>query len=235
MQSPRNWKSPTKKLLVFCVFFIISGCSRQSVNVRPSFDEFFLDRHVSGYIRPSFNQENIRKSRAIREQIEAAAATDTSASDRVHVSKVRHRVVQPKPETDVRERPVITGAGRFRRAAEAYLGVPYLWGGVTQYGFDCSGFIWRVFQDLGYASFIRTNAQTMFDVQDSVSRSNIREGDLVFFVNPQNRRRINHVGLYLGDGTFIHSSSTRGVATNPLNDIYWGNLISGFRRPTLVN
>ena len=229
MPSPKNWRKATDYLVLFLAVFILNGCFLQSSrNIRPSFDENYISgTHTSGRIRPSFNREQVRQNQA-----SAAAQTDTlplTESDTV-VQNLVSDTTSSVEQNNNRERGPVLRSGRIRRAAEKYMGVPYLFGGTTRSGFDCSGFVWRVYQDLGHSSFMRTNAQTMYDVGKPVSRAKITEGDLVFFVNPRNRKRINHVGIYLGDGTFIHSSSTRGVAINPLDDIYWGRYLSGFRR-----
>jgi cell wall-associated NlpC family hydrolase len=233
MPSPKNWKKAITKLIFFLAFFILSGCTLQGRNVRPSFDENYIrEIHVSGRIRPSFNREQVRQNQAANVSVQEDTLVlqeIVAVAEQTAVFEVRHRQ-PPPPQEENRETVQSPRQGRIRRAAERYLGVPYLFGGSTRNGFDCSGFVWRVYQDLGHTDFARTNAQTMYDRGTRVARNNIRKGDLVFFVNPRNRNRINHVGIYLGDGTFIHSSSTRGVAINPLNDIYWGKYLSGFRR-----
>lgn len=93
-------------------------------------------------------------------------------------------------------------ASRIVEDALSWLGAPYLYGGTGPAGFDCSGFICRVFSDNGI-SLPRT-AGEMRELGEGIAIEELMPGDLVFFDNP------GHVGLYLGSGEFIHSSSYQG-------------------------
>lgn len=115
------------------------------------------------------------------------------------------------------------------RAAERYLGVRYRYGGTTSRGFDCSGYIWRVFNDVGYDNFPRLSSQAMYKKGRAVSRSAAKVGDLCFF-RGQSGRAVGHVGIYAGNGQFIHASSSRGIMYSPLSDTYWKPRFISFRR-----
>jgi peptidoglycan DL-endopeptidase CwlO len=96
--------------------------------------------------------------------------------------------------------------GAVRQAAERYLGVPYLWGGTNPAtGLDCSGFTQRVFADLGVTiprvSIDQSKAGTAV-----ASLAEAQPGDLVF-----RRGSPNHIGIYLGDGQFIHAPRSGDV------------------------
>ncbi|NLP06218.1 C40 family peptidase [Candidatus Fermentibacteria bacterium] len=93
-------------------------------------------------------------------------------------------------------------ASRIVEDALSWLGVPYVYGGTGPEGFDCSGFIFRVFSDNGIA--LPRTAGEMRAVGAGIGIEDLLPGDLVFFDNP------GHVGLYLGEGEFIHSSSYQG-------------------------
>jgi len=89
------------------------------------------------------------------------------------------------------------------RAAQNYLGVPYLWGGTDPAkGLDCSGFTQRVYADLGI-SIPRTSSQQATAGTAVASLADARPGDLVFFDNSSARAGIDHVGIYLGNGKMI--------------------------------
>lgn len=107
-----------------------------------------------------------------------------------------------------------------------YVGVPYVFGGTTPSGFDCSGFTRYVFASAGI-SLPRT-ADVQFEVGVPVSYDNLQPGDLVFFSTYT--YGASHVGIYLGDGKFINASSSRGVVVDSLSMSYWANTYIGARR-----
>jgi len=126
----------------------------------------------------------------------------------------------PPPAPPVPSAPPMTE--QIVTTANAYLGVPYAWGGTTPNGFDCSGFVRYVFQAKGI-ELPRTSGE-MHDEGTAVS--DLKTGDLVFFAN----RTIDHVGIYLGNGQFISSTSSRGVAVESLYSAYWSARYVGAKR-----
>jgi len=106
-----------------------------------------------------------------------------------------------------------------QRAAQ-FLGTPYAYGGSDPGGFDCSGFVRYIYGEAGYN--LPHNAAAQSGLGQTVSREELQLGDLVFF--SCGGGGINHVGIYCGDGRFIHSSSPRsgGVIYSSLTDSYWG-------------
>ncbi|GKV64925.1 hypothetical protein NCCP2331_10780 [Sporosarcina sp. NCCP-2331] len=107
------------------------------------------------------------------------------------------------------------------------MGTPYVYGGTTPSGFDCSGYIQYVFKKEGH-SVPRTTGQ-QFSTGTSVSKNNLQVGDLVFFNTTG--RGVSHVGVYAGSNNFIHASTSKGVTVTSLNDpYYWGSRYIGARR-----
>ncbi len=103
--------------------------------------------------------------------------------------------------------------------AKKYLGLPYRYGGSTPAGFDCSGFVQYVFSNFGVRLSRTTYTQVYEGVQ--ISKANLQMGDLVFFGSAGN---VNHVGIYISDGNFIHSSNTGDVVKiSNLNTGYYLN------------
>ena len=117
-------------------------------------------------------------------------------------------------------------AGKIIETAKKYMGVPYVWGGMTPSGFDCSGFVQYVFMENGI-SIPRTTAQQI-NIGSSVSKSSLKPGDLVFFNTSGSG--VSHVGIYVGDNQFIHCSSSKGVVITSLSNSYWSARYLGARR-----
>ncbi len=107
-----------------------------------------------------------------------------------------------------------------------YLGVPYVFGGTSPYGFDCSGYVQYVFAQAGI-SLPRT-ADVQYECGYAVSTGELIPGDLVFFSTYD--YGASHVGIYLGDGNFINASSSQGVSVASLYSSYWGSCYIGARR-----
>lgn len=109
------------------------------------------------------------------------------------------------------------------RFIEDWWGTRYRYGGSSRDGIDCSGFTCRMMQDVFGISLPRT-AREQFQVCDMVANSDLREGDLVFF---NTRGGISHVGVYLGNQGFVHSSTNGGVTISSLQDEYYSKRFLG--------
>jgi cell wall-associated NlpC family hydrolase len=104
----------------------------------------------------------------------------------------------------------------LRKVAESYLKVPYRYGGKSRKGMDCSGFVQQVFEEAFKLRLPRSSA-AMARYGKDVDKDDLKPGDLVFF----KRIRIDHVGIYMGDGYFIHSQSGLGVTYTKLDAHYF--------------
>lgn len=116
--------------------------------------------------------------------------------------------------------------------AMSMLGKPYRWGGSSPAaGFDCSGLAWFAWQR-GAGVQLPRQAKHMSRIGQTVSRARLLPGDLVFF-NTQ-RRRYSHVGVYVGEGRFVHAPRRgKDIRLAELTNPYWASRYNGARRPSL--
>jgi cell wall-associated NlpC family hydrolase/LysM repeat protein len=137
-----------------------------------------------------------------------------------------------RPAQSAPRQSFIPGAGvvsNLLATAQSYRGVRYRWGGTTAKGFDCSGFVSTVYRQHG-VSLPRTSRSMASTAGTPVSLKDLKPGDLVFF-KTRRSSRINHVGIYQGDGKFIHSSSGQGgVRVDRLDSGYYSKTVVSARR-----
>ena len=132
-----------------------------------------------------------------------------------------------KPDNSTVTTPSAGGQAIVNKAKQ-YLGVPYVYGGASPSGFDCSGLVYYVLTSLGYSSY-RTPAD-QYSQGTYVSKANLQPGDIVFFHGTYTSG-ISHVGIYAGNGQFIHAPNSRSVVSYAdLTSGYWANHYYGARR-----
>lgn len=123
--------------------------------------------------------------------------------------------------------PSVSGSAIVTEA-QKYLGTPYVYGGASPSGFDCSGFVYYVLKQLGFSPY-RTPAD-QYGQGTFVEKSSLQPGDIVFFANTY-ASGISHVGIYVGGGQFIHSPNSRStVSYSDLTSGYWSEHYYGARR-----
>lgn len=115
---------------------------------------------------------------------------------------------------------------RIVSTAARYLGVPYVWGGVTPDGFDCSGFVQFVYAMQGI-SLPRT-ADMQYEIGAMISSQQLQPGDIVYFSTYAPGP--SHNGIYIGGGRFISATSSRGIVSDRLDSSYWGARYIGAQR-----
>ena len=126
--------------------------------------------------------------------------------------------------------PTVPGATGAEILAEAqkYLGIRYISGGASPAGFDCSGLVYYVLKQVGYSPY-RTPAD-QYKQGTYVKKSDLQTGDIVFFAGT-GASGISHVGIYAGNGQFIHAPNSRStVSYSDLTSGYWANHYYGARR-----
>jgi cell wall-associated NlpC family hydrolase len=143
-------------------------------------------------------EERAREARIAAERARRAAAAAAAQRETAAASSRRF-----DPEGLGGGHPEVVGIGL------KYVGVPYVWGGSSPTGFDCSGLTQYVFAEAGIE--IPRTSRTQFAVGDYIPSNRLdllRAGDLVFFGFDGDANRIHHVGLYVGDGNFLHAPQT---------------------------
>ena len=117
---------------------------------------------------------------------------------------------------------------RLKKIVDSYLGTRYKNGGTSRKGVDCSGFVFLVFQKIAGATLPRSSGK-LWKQGKGVAVDEARAGDLVFFRGGI-FNVINHVGIYMGNGAFIHSSNKNGVMYDTLDEVYYKKRFAGIRR-----
>lgn len=119
-----------------------------------------------------------------------------------------------------------TAPSKLVSVVNAVKGTPYKMGGISTVGFDCSGFTKYVFKKFGVN--ISRSSAAQYKMGTAVSKSNLKEGDLVFFNTFG--KGVSHVGIYIGNGKFAHASSSKGIAVDNLNSSYYKKRYVGAKR-----
>jgi cell wall-associated NlpC family hydrolase len=140
-----------------------------------------------------------------------------------------NRLIASQPLTATTAEPASGGRVQtLLKRALALLGTPYRWGGTSTTGFDCSGMVGYVFKTALGIELPRVSRE-MASSGTPVERSALTPGDLVFF--GVHGRRVDHVGIYVGEGRFVHAPRTgRDVTVSSLDGGYWSGKFLQARR-----
>ncbi|WP_328812783.1 C40 family peptidase [Paradesulfitobacterium ferrireducens] len=188
-----------------------------------------------------FTAKNVAASDYVKEAVKIAATKAPSTVQAATSTQKASETTKKAPETKkaLPQRPVQVAkaepakqvsrggasASGIVSTALSLQGIPYVFGGTTRKGFDCSGFTQYVYKASGIS--IPRTSYTQFNSGTPVSKQDLQPGDLVFFTTYS--KGASHVGIYVGNGTFVHASDS-GVRTTSLNDSYYKSRYLGARR-----
>lgn len=195
---------------------IFTGCA-SSMAIRPSYPAPRAAKTIQ-----QDQQQNLVTTKSAKKPI--CIPISRASMSAQPESETSNRYIEGDPESYVMSQA--NGSSPILLEAPKYLGTRYQPGGTGPNGFDCSGFVWKVYSTAGI-ELTRGSAGDYFGKGDKIDRREATPGDMVFF---RDHGRINHVGIYLGEDRFIHSSSGRGVIESSMNESYWHRRVAGFRR-----
>lgn len=187
----------------------------------PLTDQAIQQIKEDGLIQPANKKADSSAGNQPENKVKKQASTTSEQSSSEKTS--------PKPaskkEKKIRHVETNNPSTNIIQAAKSHLGTPYVWGGTSPNGFDCSGFIQFVYEEDDIT--IPRTVREIWNFAAPISSPSI--GDLVFFETYQ--AGPSHMGIYLGNGDFIHAGSSEGVTiSNMENNEYWQTKYLGAKR-----
>ncbi|WP_226034741.1 C40 family peptidase [Aquibacillus saliphilus] len=162
--------------------------------------------------------------------------TETEAPEKKEESSEAEKKPEDKKEEEAPKEPKVVkkaseqasyDVSQLISSAKQHIGTPYVWGGTSPSGFDCSGFIQYVYQSLGISL-----PRTVSDIWNfSKPLENLSIGDFVFYETY--KPGPSHMGIYLGNGQFVHAGSSNGVTISDMKTDYWQSRYLGAKRVTI--
>ncbi len=216
--------------------------SFEIVELEPEITEIFLEENEEYYFTyESYDENGDKYLYFYDEELVSYTGTDGTASYKKKITQKKIKsthnyeqlfAMEPHPEKTDGTAYIASGTTEEGAAivseAMKYLGVPYVWGGSSPSGFDCSGLTSYITKSLGLGSIERTAANQFANSGTFVKKSDLLPGDFVYF---QTNGVITHTGIYIGDGMMIHAPHTGEVVkVQSIETNYYRNAYAGAKR-----
>ncbi len=199
-------------IIIIVLLFLFSGCSKPG-NVR--YTGIQTNPSQKAYERINSGESRVKDN------------SDSEDDENYYYNKyaLKTRINEDQPEN----RNITKNEKKLReniiKTAKKYIGVKYKYGGSDPGGFDCSGFSLFVYKQYGIS--LPRSADSQFKKGHRVMRNEVLPGDLVFFSDSGSK--ITHVGIYLGDNSFIHAPSTgKSVEITQIDAYYYSTRLAGY-------
>ena len=208
------------------------------VTINAETDEWYKIQFngITGYVSKSLISENVTTT----SRSNSSRQTETPEQEKTVVENTTEVVQENKaeeakqetPAEIIDEEPAASANSEGQRIADfamQYKGYAYVYGGTTPSGgFDCSGFVYYVYNSCGYS--LSRSCQTQAKSGRAVTKDSLQPGDLVFFNNTSDGT-IGHVAIYIGDGNIIHAATTKkGVRVDTIESGYYNTYYYSARR-----
>ena len=182
-------------------------------------------------INPGLNPDKLMVDQQINLPLASAQAANSSSAAKETQSQ-ENSINAQTPEASRgggREISLNCSADEFVEYAKEFIGVPYAYGGATPEGFDCSGFTHYVSAHFG--GYLPHSSGEQYNYGINVEKTDLKPGDLVFFEASNGSGTIGHVGIYVGEGKFIHAPQANGsVEISNLSNVYFDRNYYGAKR-----
>ena len=176
------------------------------------------NRHEKNEVNTKNNKENIEEANGVPSSSRNYEKGDGEIKSTKEKVNVDFRTTGSRTN---RFNILNTALNKLLNESNTYLGIPYVWGGTTRKGLDCSAFVKNVYSSIGI--ILPRVSRDQAKVGRNVSLVSARKGDLIFFeTDPDRPDTVSHVGMYIGNGKMIHASSaSKKVVIVPLNQSYY--------------
>ena len=230
----RTYKVSILFLCLFVSSFKVAGQHRKGKKVQQTKDPQFIENiYLDGHMRTNATENAIESRKIIikevfpqlknSETIDTIFFTDSKPDESIDLST--SDLLTEKYARMIGLPSVELGNLDLYRFIDKWYGTNYRLGGFSEQGVDCSGFTKMLYQEVYGKELARTSVEQHKNSTREKTHNNAKEGDLVFF--RQRSKRINHVGIYLGNLHFIHASSSHGVMISSLDEAHWQKSFAG--------